>query len=493
MATISGNIITVKNDGNTTITAFQNAISIYSAASIEAPLVINRLTPTIGSFVIPRQTYHNNSFNITIVPPSSSSVASFTYTSSDTSVATISGTTLTIVGVGFSTITAIQNSNATHKSISIQTLLSVDKNERAILVKDYSYQDNSFDLDVNNIESANTIISWVPTGDSVIKIDLTNKFILNYTEYNSIYLNGYGMLGFNSASNIGTLPTDMEASNMVAFFLPVGDFNGMPIRYFENLTNKTFTVIYSGRKTGPYNKIRVMLTMYLNGTQNYGLTTVNFGDMYNVETSKFGVSLGSGDSNNFVSTLNFNANTTFNNLQFPYFDATNNKGMFSNKKMILYLTPRINPALGTFSIPMKTFGESDFEITPPQSNSVGLFTYTSSNQNVATISGNTLTIVGTGSTTITANQESANIFISGLATTELNVDKATTVISLPFITTKTFGDGSFQIDAITNSDAPVIYTSSNTSVATILGNIVTIVGAGNTTITATQLNNDNYT
>lgn len=65
-------------------------------------------------------------------------------------------------------------------------------------------------------------------------------------------------------------------------------------------------------------------------------------------------------------------------------------------------------------------------------------------------------------------------------------------ISFPTIPAKTYGDASFDLTATASSGLNVSYTSSNTNVATIVGNTVTIVGAGSTTITATQAGNVTY-
>jgi hypothetical protein len=70
----------------------------------------------------------------------------------------------------------------------------------------------------------------------------------------------------------------------------------------------------------------------------------------------------------------------------------------------------VAPILTNFSIPAKQVGDSSFTITPPTSASTGSFSYTSSNESVATISGNQITIVGEGSSTITATQAAAGNF-----------------------------------------------------------------------------------
>ena len=72
---------------------------------------------------------------------------------------------------------------------------------------------------------------------------------------------------------------------------------------------------------------------------------------------------------------------------------------------------KLTPTL-IFTIPLKNIGDAPFTIDPPTSNSSGLITYTSSNLDVATIDGSTVTIVGMGTSTITAVQESTEFFIS---------------------------------------------------------------------------------
>jgi Secretion system C-terminal sorting domain/FG-GAP-like repeat len=59
-------------------------------------------------------------------------------------------------------------------------------------------------------------------------------------------------------------------------------------------------------------------------------------------------------------------------------------------------------------------------------------------------------------------------------------------ISFAALNDKTYGDAVFELTAEASSSLPVVYTSSNTAVATIDGNNVTIVGVGTTTIEASQ-------
>ena len=139
--------------------------------------------------------------------------------------------------------------------------------------------------------------------------------------------------------------------------------------------------------------------------------------------------------------------------------------------------------------PAKNFGDAAFNLTAPTSNSDGAFSYTSSNTAVATVtSGGTVTVVGVGSTTITATQATSTNYSGGSVTASLVVSASLSNFSVP---AKTYGDASFNLTNPETTDNTVGFTfaSSNTAVATLSGDggrTVTIVGAGSTVITATQ-------
>jgi hypothetical protein len=85
---------------------------------------INTLVaPTISFFGNMSKTISDAAF--AIIDPTSNSTGAFTYTSSNTAVATVSGSTITIVGLGTSTITANQAADASYSSSSIVATLTV--------------------------------------------------------------------------------------------------------------------------------------------------------------------------------------------------------------------------------------------------------------------------------------------------------------------------------------------------------------------------------
>jgi hypothetical protein len=123
----------------------------------------------------------------------------------------------------------------------------------------------------------------------------------------------------------------------------------------------------------------------------------------------------------YRSQTNFPTNSIFQ-FKFeraPIGGASNLREIFVDN--LYFFTDATLPTLSNFSIPAKMLGDAPFAITPPTSNSTGAFTYTSSNESVATISGDMITIVGGGSSIITATQAAAAPYATGSITTNLIV------------------------------------------------------------------------
>jgi len=70
--------------------------------------------------------------------------------------------------------------------------------------------------------------------------------------------------------------------------------------------------------------------------------------------------------------------------------------------------------------------------------------------------------------------------------------KADQIITFAELEAKTYGDADFDLSATASSDLAVSYVSSNSLVATVLGNTVSIVGHGSTDITASQSGNTGF-
>ncbi len=98
------------------------------------------------------------------------------------------------------------------------------------------------------------------------------------------------------------------------------------------------------------------------------------------------------------------------------------------------------PVITGFTIPAKFTGDAPFAIVAPTSDSPGAFSYTSSNTAVATVAGNMITVVGVGTTIITANQAASGAFLTGSATASLVVSFAPPATAAPVPPTRLPGN-----------------------------------------------------
>lgn len=144
------------------------------------------------------------------------------------------------------------------------------------------------------------------------------------------------------------------------------------------------------------------------------------------------------------------------------------------------------------SLVEKGISDPPFLLTATASSGLTV-TYNSSNALVATVSGNTVTIVGQGSTTITASQAGNGNYnaASSVGRTLTINDKQSQTISFSSLATKTFGDANFNLSASASSGLAVSYSTTSNKI-TLSGSQVTLVSAGRASITASQIGNATF-
>ncbi|NBR71833.1 MAG: hypothetical protein EBT75_07060, partial [Proteobacteria bacterium] len=121
------------------------------------------------------------------------------------------------------------------------------------------------------------------------------------------------------------------------------------------------------------------------------------------------------------------------------------------------------------------------------------------------ISGDTVTFTGTGtfasagagsgisvtSSSTLGGASSGNYSLTQPTGLTGDINKASQTITFGALPNRNYGEV-FALSATVNSGLTVSYASSDTSVVTVSGNLVTAVGVGTTTITASVAGNDNY-
>lgn len=144
------------------------------------------------------------------------------------------------------------------------------------------------------------------------------------------------------------------------------------------------------------------------------------------------------------------------------------------------------------TLPAKIYGDDPFELEATASSGLAV-SYTSSNPEVATVSGNTVTIVGAGETTITASQEGNDEYREADEVSRiLTVDKALQTITAEEIADKYTDAEPFEVVASVDTDLELSYEILS-GPASIDGSTVTLVGTeGVVTVKVSQDGNDNY-
>jgi hypothetical protein len=151
-------------------------------------------------------------------------------------------------------------------------------------------------------------------------------------------------------------------------------------------------------------------------------------------------------------------------------------------------------SIGVFAnIGNKVYGNAPFVVAAPTASS-GLPVALSVKSGPASISGNTITLTGTGTVVLAANQSgNADFDAAPEVTTSFIVAGASQTISaFTTIPAKVFGTSSFIISApSSNSNLPVAL-SVKSGPATITGNTVTLTGVGTVVLAANQAGNADF-
>jgi hypothetical protein len=370
-----------------------------------------------------------------------SGLGGITYSSSNTSVATVAGNTVTIVGAGNTAITASQAGNSIYDETSTQQSLIVAPAPLTATASDksrmYGSSNPSFDLSYSGFVNGETssVIITAPVAS-------TSASVTSNVGTYPITVSGGAAANYSFNYSPGTL-TIVPANQTIIFdpfqtvslgaspmTLPQTAISGLPISYFSSnsavatVSGNILTIVGTGTST---------ITASQGGNSNYNAAP----DVAQTLIVKLGQSI------------------TFN------------------------------------SFPSKQFGAATFNLAATSSSGLGV-TYSSADPSVATVAGSTVTIVGVGSTVITASQGGDATYNAAADVTQtLTVTKGDQTVTFGTLPTKSQGDQPFQLTATSSSGLPVVF-SVTSGPATVTGNTITLTGAGTVVITASQPGNSSY-
>ena len=420
-----------------------------------------------------------------------SSGLAVSYASDNAAVATVSGSTVTITGAGTANITASQtgssNYNAATPVVRQLTVAAVSGPTTLaagdVAIVGFSVNAESFAVVLLRDIGKDTVINFTDNGFNSPNTGNATEGFLTYTAPSAkpagtVLQWVSGMDITNTGWNVATSPSFALSNTADQLFVFQGATTGWA-------TQSGIKVICGG------NFGSALVTSGSNAsTSTYQpssdvLPATAFVNIGTLGTNGY---FANGSASATTVTVTGNATT----LLALFVDPTK---WFVQSSAVTYPTFNISMAASqtvTFApLAAKTFGDAPFSLTASASSGLEV-TFSSSNQQVATVSGNTVTIVGAGTTTITASQAGNGTFGPASTPQTLTVNKANQTITFDALTNRTFGDATFNLTGTSTSSQTVSFASSNQAVATISGNAVTIVGAGTTTITASQAGNTNY-
>ncbi len=140
----------------------------------------------------------------------------------------------------------------------------------------------------------------------------------------------------------------------------------------------------------------------------------------------------------------------------------------------------------------KVFGSGTFSVSASSPSAVPV-TFTASPAGVCTISGNTVTLVGVGACTVTANQVAGgNYAAAAPAPQTFNVTPASNAITFGPLPDQVFGTTPPALAATASSGLTVAFAAQTSAVCTVSGTDVTLVAPGACTVRASQPGNANH-
>jgi MBG domain (YGX type) len=443
-ATISGSTLNALSPGTVTITASAPGDATYLTASATLNVTIVPQSPqVISGFSIPTTMSLNDI--LTLAATSNSGLA-VTYVSSDSTIATISGTNnniLTAVGLGPVTITASQAGNAFYLAAANVTQ-STTVNKRPQTVTFTSPATNS---SVTVLQTP----TLVATSSSSETVTFTSSDLTKAT------ISGSTLNALSPGTVTITASVPGDATYQAA--------------------SATISITIVPQSPQVISGFSIPATMTLNDTLTLAATS-NSGLAVTYTSSDSTVATVSGTNNNILTAVGIGpvtitASQAGNAFYLPATNVT--LSTIVNKLTQTVTFPGVGPLI---------IGQTGtLAATTPSGLAI---TYASSDTTIAQISGTTVTAIAPGTAVITATAAGDNTHQVGTATITLTVtnklSQTVTFASIPNLTVGSTGT----LVASSSAGLPITFTVSDGSIVTLSGTTVIGTQAGNTTITANQ-------
>jgi len=434
IATVNVSTVSIVSAGITTAIVSQTSDSKYLAATATMTLTIIKANPTI-LFNDVTKNFGDVDFELLA---SSNSSGTFSFTVSDTSVATVIDSLITIVGAGTTIITLNQAEVNNYNSGVATMTLTVNKGISSI----------TFDNLTKTYGEPNFAFSASSSSTGAFSFTISNTSIASMVDSSNASISAVGsttVVAFQAADDNFISSTATMTLTIIKAD-PIIVFNDL----IKNINDSNFDFIATSNSTGAL---------------SYVISNTNIASVIG--------------SNVIIQNLGETMVTV-------YQDSDNNYNSGSSTMTLRILK---DPVI-TLNDVIKTFGDPNFDLTPTSS-SPAPFSYSISNTNIAILNDKNVNIQNAGSTTITIRQEAIGNFTEARTSIVLTVLKADPHIVLNQIV-KIYGDDDFKISPTSNSNGQFSFNIENPLIGSVNGDTISILGTGVTTITTTQESERNY-
>ena len=452
LATVVGDVVTVKDGGTVTITGTQAATAQWKSATKSMTVTITALTPILGTFTNISLTLDSVA-SVSLVKPTSTSSGAWTLTSSNPAVASVLNLSLTPKSVGTTVITATQARWGNYKSIT--TSMTVTVLAAPPTVSAGTFIDRSF--------------SYSATG--------LNTFVLTTPTSNSTGTWSYTSSDTSIATALGSTVTALKPgiTTITAIQNPAGTYgNSSPL---------TITLTINGVPTYPQRPDFERL-----------VGDLDFPFQFPVSTSSGAWSISSSDTNIVIiqgNLLKFvgAGTTTITIKQAP--SEYWLEGSTSFKVRVIGQTPTV----GTLEPLEVGVGQrlAISSIKAPISQSAGAWEYASQDSKIAQVVNGEIIGVAAGQALITATQKPSGKFgQSRVVQTTVSVKVSAVIENFPNLKF-TLGTTAPQIKIPSSPSAGVwSFASSNSAILEIINGSLVGRSPGIATVTATQSSSNLY-
>jgi hypothetical protein len=451
IATVRGLVVTVLKAGTTGITYTQAASGAFRSVSRVSRLIVEKGAPKFGTWNPVTATLLSRTLKLT--PPTSTSVAPWSYRTSDSKIATVSGDTLTFLDAGTITITAMQSSTTNWLGGEVSTTLTVTSLPKTL---------GTF----TNITIAKDSVS------SLNLIDPTSNSSGSWT---------FSIADSNVATLVGKIltPKNIGTTTITARQAAFGG-------YGSSTLTMTLTILGATTAIGEFKDV----------TYTQSPTTANtFTILAPSSNSPAAWTFSSSDTSiaTITSAQNTGAVRVFKPGRTTITASQAVSGNFSAASKTMTLTVSAAPTYAALEDLQKVVGDPAQTVLPPASTSAGAWTYASSDPEVVSVSGQKLTFGNAGSAVITLTQAANDYWLSGSTTFKVTILGTTpTVGTLAPVKVEVGQTLATITNPVSNSTGKWRYSITDPSIAKVVNNAIVGVAAGTTTIIATQLPGGKY-